>query len=142
ACTVQHLYKNQIGKYWYYGIETVIDLVRLLQYAAIMIIGTGAAVKELSSSLSAWGEMFSGIHLVHKSEFIWDAIGFLILLSIYKFILFLVFNKSDLSALRDKLSITIIDVITLRNLIMIVFTNMFVLPVFAIYLLQILRFIP
>ncbi|MDF2814037.1 MAG: hypothetical protein K0Q81_237 [Paenibacillus sp.] len=139
--TLLSLYKSQFRAIVHGAIEVIVELVRLIQYTAIVMIGTGTSVSDLLSSISAWGQMFAGIHLVHKSEVIWEVTGFVIVLSIYKLFLFIIVRTTITFALHDTLNGTRFDGPTLQNAILLAFKNLFLIPVAVIYLFLILRFI-
>ncbi|MCM3718089.1 hypothetical protein [Fictibacillus phosphorivorans] len=126
----------------YYGVlELFVWLSRLLQYSLIVFIGNDRPVGHLFLK-QEWTNIFQGFNLIDSNQLIWGLVGYCIIFGIYNIILHLVIRKNWTIRLYEKVfHSNTSNKEAVHSATILVFKNLFLIPVSIIYLLKLFQFI-
>jgi hypothetical protein len=136
----QALFKDKIKKVWYYLIEAMVQIIRIIQYVFIISLGTHTPTSAFTST-ELWDKIFLSLYEMTFPEIIWDFIGFVIVFGIYNLILHMVFSESSIADAMKKREISKFSVESTKLAIILGYKNMMLIPVSFIYILIILKII-
>ncbi|WP_127586983.1 hypothetical protein [Paenibacillus koleovorans] len=121
--------------------EFAVELTRLFQYILALSIGTAVSLSRLSSSSSAWGEMFAGIRLVKWESLPWDIAGFLVVFALFNAALTLLFRYGKVGELLQRLKLPRHRIGITKQALLLGIKNLLLIPVSVIYVFQMLHFL-
>jgi hypothetical protein len=136
----QALRKDKVKKIWFYLIEAMVQIIRIIQYIFIISLGTNTPTSAFTST-ELWDKIFLSLYKMTFPEIIWDFIGFVIVFGIYNLILNLVFTKNSITGFMEKRNITKFTVESTQLAIILVYKNLLLIPVSFIYILIVLKII-
>jgi hypothetical protein len=136
----QALFKDKIKKIWYYLIEAMVQIIRIIQYIFIISIGTNTPISAFTST-RLWDKIFLSLYEMTFPEIIWDFVGFVIVFGIYNLILYKVFSESSIANAMRKREISKFSFESVQLAIILGFKNLLLIPVSFIYILIILKII-
>jgi hypothetical protein len=136
----QALYKDKVKNIWYFLIEAMVQIIRIIQYVLIILIGTVTPTSDFTST-KLWDKIFLSLYEMTFPEIIWDFVGFVIVFGIYNLILYMVFTKHFIAGFMKKSKISKFSVESTQLAIILVYKNLLLIPVSFIYILFVLKII-
>jgi hypothetical protein len=136
----QVLYKDKIYKVWYYLIEAIVQIIRIIQYVFLICLAMEMPVSAFKST-ELWDKIFLSLYDMAFPEIIWDFAGFVIVFALYNLILYMAFNKASIAEYMKKREITKFSVESIQHTLILGYKNLLLIPVSFIYILIALQII-
>jgi hypothetical protein len=136
----QELYKDKINAWWYYLMEVIVYIIRIIQYILIISLATDTAIRDFTST-KFWDTIFLSLYGMTVTDIIWEFVGFVIIFGIYNLILNMLFTKHLIAGFIKKRQLTKFSVESVQLAVLLGYKNLLLIPVSFIYILIVLKII-